>query len=87
MWNSLIGMIVLQIRSADIKVILDRFIKWNISVLDIRYIDDITIQVTVSKPDSRRIENLLSNSNCEISVVGRKGIHWKIKQFISVRVT
>ena len=82
MWNSLIGMIVLQIRSADIKVILDRFIKWNISVLDIRYIDDITIQVTVSKPDSRRIENLLSNSNCEISVVGRKGIHWKIKAFL-----
>ena len=79
MWMSLFGLVVVQIRSADLSRILDQLVKWNISVLDIRYIDDITILVTVSKANSLRMENSLSSCNCEISVVSRKGIHWKIK--------
>ena len=82
MWKSLTGMVVLQIRSADINGILDRIIKWNISIVDFCYIDDITIHITVSKSDSRLVQDLLKKSSSEISVVRRKGIYWKIKELL-----
>ncbi len=82
MWMSLIGMVVLQIRSADINGILDRLIKWNISILDFCYIDDLTIHITVSRPDSYRVKDVLQKSGCEVMVVRRKGLHWKIKAFL-----
>jgi sporulation protein YqfD len=82
MWMSLFGLVVLQIRSADISGILDRLIKRNISILEFCYIDDITIHITVSKSDSYRVQDLLQKCGCEIQIVRRKGIHWKIKALL-----
>ena len=82
MWKSLTGMVVLQIRSADINGILDRLMKWNIAILDFCYIDDITVHITLSKSDSRRAQDLLQKSNCEILVIRRKGIHWKMGELL-----
>lgn len=82
MWKSLFGLVVLQIRSADISGILDRIIKWNISILDFCYIDDITIHMTVSKSDSYRVQDVLQKYGCEIQIVRHKGIYWKIKALL-----
>lgn len=82
MWISFIGTVVLQIRSADIRAVLERLTNWNITLLNICQIDDLTIHITVSKPDSHRVPIALKKLACEISVVHRKGIYWKFKEFL-----
>ena len=82
MWMSLFGLVVMQIRSADLSRILDQLVKWNISILDFYYIDDITMRITVSKSDSCRMQDVLQKSGCEVIVIRHKGVHWKIKDLL-----
>ena len=82
MWRSLFGTVLLEIKSADIGQMLAALTNWNITVLDISYLDDLTVSVRVSRADYRRVHAALQNKGCKITVTDRKGIYWTLKGFL-----
>lgn len=79
MWRSLFGTVLLEIKSADISRMMEALTKWNITVMDLRMVDDLTITLTVSRSDYKRITAALEKFGCKIKVVGRKGVYWTAK--------
>ena len=79
MWRSLFGTVLLEIQCADTGGMLEKLTKWNITIIDLQYIDDLTVMLRVTRSDYRRVRLALSGNGCKISVKGQKGIYWKIK--------
>jgi len=82
MWRSIFGTVIIEIRSADIGAMLEKLTRWNITVTDLQYIDDLTITLRVNREDYRRIEAALQGSGCQITVKRHKGIYWKAKDLL-----
>lgn len=82
MWKSLFGTVVLEIRCADVGAMLEKLTKWNITVTDLQYIDDLTVKLRVTRADYKRVEMVLRGSGCKISVKAQKGTYWKIKRLL-----
>lgn len=82
MWKSLFGTVVLEIRCADVGAMLEKLTKWNITVTDLQYIDDLTVKLRVTRADYKRVEMALRGFGCKISVKAQKGAYWKIKRLL-----
>ena len=79
MWRSLFGTLLLEIKCPNIGQMLDKLTKWNITILETRLIDDLTVKLRVSRSDYRRLQFALRNIGCKITVTERKGIYWTLK--------
>ena len=82
MWKSLFGTVVLEIRCADVGAMLEKLTKWNKTVTDLQYIDDLTVKLRVTRADYKRVEMALRGFGCKISVKAQKGAYWKIKRLL-----
>ncbi len=79
MWKSLSGMVWVEIKCADIAQMIERLAKWNITVMDMLYLDDLTVSLRVSRADYKCLRIALQGSGCKITTIGRKGIYWTLK--------
>lgn len=82
MWRSLFGTVLLEIQCADIGAMLEKLTRWNITALDLRYIDDLTISLRVTRSDHKRLGTALEGLGCKISIKEQKGIYWKLKRLL-----
>ena len=79
MWRLLFGTVLLEIKSADIGSTLDTLTKWNITILDVVYLDELTVNLCVSRTDYKRVQSALQSNGCKITLKNRKGIYWMLK--------
>ncbi|MBE6943526.1 MAG: hypothetical protein E7453_04605 [Ruminococcaceae bacterium] len=79
MWRSLFGTVVIQMTSADTHGMMTRLANDDIHILELRYVDALTVQFSASRSDYRRICLLLRKSGAKIKVIGRSGVYWRLK--------
>ena len=79
MWKSLFGTVLLEIQCADIGSVLQKLTCQNIIITDLRYIDDLTVALTVKRSDYKRLKLVLNGSGCKLVLKGYRGIYWKLK--------
>ncbi len=82
MWRSLFGTVLVEIQCADIGAMLEKLTRWNITIIDLQYIDDLTVTLRVTRTDLRRVRMALGGYGCKISIKDQKGIYWKFKRLL-----
>ena len=82
LFGSISGRIVIQITSADVSGLISQLTAHNIPLLDLKRIDDLTVECSVSRVDHRKIKSLVSEENCNIRIIRRNGLYWAGKRLL-----
>ncbi len=82
MWKSMFGSVRLEIQCADTCAMLEKLTRWNITVLNLQYIDELTVSLHVSREDYKRVKMALKDLGTKVSVKGHIGIYWKLKALL-----
>lgn len=74
--KSIVGMVAVQIISADIVRTLDAINRSDIQVFHVSQIDDLTVQVQIYRRDFRVLKSIAIQKGAKIQLVRRQGIYW-----------
>lgn len=81
-WNSLEGNVRIEITSADIAGLLTLVGQTNLKLLDITFVDGLTIRATVQRSHYRRCKELLTRHGDRIKILQKQGAYWKIRNLL-----
>ena len=76
------GMIVVQIVHANVSQLIDALIALGISLYDLQSVDELTIQLSISRADWKQLQAIAKNRGAELRVLRRYGLFWRSKTLI-----
>lgn len=80
LFHSLHGILDLEFVTADVSALLTKLNEENISINNLRLIDDLTIRVSVLRSDYKRLLDVAKRRGDKLTVIGKKGIFWRYRR-------
>lgn len=81
MWKSLIGMIRIEITSADVSEMLTTVTKQGIQLFDISYCGDLTLTCSVQRNEYQRLLSTLKRRGDSSRIIMKFGYYWLLHSF------
>ena len=81
-WNSMNGMITVELTCADPSLALRELEKTDISLMNIRYQDELTVTFCVGRCDWQPLHKISCSRGHHLRITGRSGIYWSGKQLL-----
>lgn len=81
MWRSLIGMIRIEITSADVSEMLTMVAKQGIQLFDIEYCSDLTLTCSVQRNEYQRLLTILKRRGDTSKIIMKFGYYWLLHSF------
>ena len=78
LWQSLAGLIQLEVTSADPSVALQHIIGRNIEVHDVTYTADFTVEIKIHRKDFETVQEVISKKGDSLKVQRKIGLFWKV---------
>lgn len=79
-YNSLYGMMHIELVSANIPGLLSQMSEGNISVDCLHSVDEMTVQAKILRTDFKRLYNITQRRGDRITVIKKEGIYWRGKR-------
>lgn len=79
LFYSLRGTLQIEIISADIPGLLLRISENNISALNLRFVDELTVRATIIRADFKQLCAIAEHRGDRMIVLAKEGIYWKYK--------
>lgn len=76
-WQSIAGMVQLEVTSADIRKMLDGLIAMDIQIYDLVQTDLLTAVFWISRSDQKRVSAYCQKQGCTLRVCGKRGLWWQ----------
>lgn len=79
LFHSLCGTVQIELVSADVPGLLSLISNNNISVRNIRSVDEITVHTKILRTDYKRLRTIAERRGDKLKVLAKEGIYWKSK--------
>lgn len=81
-WQSLSGMVEVELVSANLSAILMELNKMDIPVFSVAQEDALTMRFTIRRKDHKYLRNIVKRKGAELRACQRKGIYWGAKSLL-----
>lgn len=81
-FNSLYGMMHIELVSANIPSLLSQMSENNILVECLNSIDEMTVQVRILRTDFKRLSNIAQRRGDKITIIEKEGMYWRGKRLV-----
>lgn len=82
-WQSLGGMIVLEIIAADPAEVLCAFHEHEIPLSNIQFIDQLTVQLQVNRRRTKWIQSYCEKMGLKCRVISKQGLFWRVRGLLN----
>ena len=80
--QSITGIVVVEIVSADVMEILEHICTNGIHLWDLDYQNELTVRFRITKSSYRKLVNLLSRRDIVVRPIAYEGIYWNLQAFL-----
>ena len=82
LWNSISGMVTVELTGADVTKSLDILCKAEIDVYATQILDPLRVRFDISRASYKRVKSILEKRGDKIVLYKRRGIYWSIYNFL-----
>ncbi len=78
LYQSLAGSVTVSCTSADLSSLFDEFGRFSVHCSDVKRLDELTVQITVTRGDYRKLVSIAKRRGCKVTIDNLRGLFWNI---------